>query len=119
MPAMQSHIVASFEQHLAWLIQRVPDLLQDSSIMSAVMQVSNVPSLVAAALLRNGAHFTWQQLQDAASSLVPGLQVWADVCRALELQLHESVPSVAAAVCCGDELDLQVRPHSAVSCIYC
>jgi hypothetical protein len=97
------------EQQVAWLFKQVPDLLQDSCIMSAItQQVHQVPRTVASALLRNGAQVTWQQLLDAANSLVPGLQVWADVSRMLELPLHESVPSAAAAICCGDELDSQV-----------
>jgi hypothetical protein len=101
--------VACFEQQMAWLMKRVPHLLQDSSIMSAITQVHQVPRIVAVALLRSGAQVTWQQLLDAANSLVPGLQVWADASRMLEVPLHESVPSAAAAICCGDELDFEVR----------
>jgi hypothetical protein len=103
------YFVGCLEQQAAWLIKRVPDLLQNSCIMSAItQQVHQVPRIVAAALLRNGAQVTWQQLLDAANSLVPGLQVWADVSRMLELPLHKSVPSAAAAIFCGDELDFEV-----------
>uniref|UniRef100_A0A383WA84 Uncharacterized protein n=1 Tax=Tetradesmus obliquus TaxID=3088 RepID=A0A383WA84_TETOB len=71
------------------------------------MQQHSMPHCMAAALLRHGAQFTWQQLQDAAASLVPGLQVWAELSRALGVQLHASVPRIAAALCCGDVLELQ------------
>lgn len=54
-----------------------------------------------------GACFTWQQLQDAAARLVPGLQVWAVISRKLDLQMDASVPQIAAAICCGDDLDVE------------
>jgi hypothetical protein len=108
--AEPGYLVASFLPQVAWLVKRAPGLLQDSSIMSAVTQVHNVPEEVAEALLWNGAKFTWQQLLDAANILVPGLQVWAAVSRKLGLPLHDSVPSVAAAICCRDELTSEVGP---------
>ncbi|WIA35588.1 hypothetical protein OEZ86_004009 [Tetradesmus obliquus] len=75
--------------------------------MTAIMQVHNVPRAAAEALVRAGARFTWQQLQDAASSLVPGLQQWAVISRKLDLQMDASVPQIAAAICCGDDLDVE------------
>ncbi|WIA15384.1 hypothetical protein OEZ85_002046 [Tetradesmus obliquus] len=75
--------------------------------MTAIMQVHNVPRAAAEALLMAGACFTWQQLQDAAARLVPGLQVWAVISRKLDLQMDASVPQIAAAICCGDDLDVE------------
>lgn len=107
-PAQQSHI-ACWQQQLAWILKQAPDVVQDSSAMSAIMHVHHVPPAAAEVLLRAGARFTWQQLQEAATSLVPGLQVWATVSRELQLQMDPSVPRIAAAICCGVELDLKVR----------
>ncbi|WIA44404.1 hypothetical protein OEZ86_007173 [Tetradesmus obliquus] len=96
-----------FEQKLAWLKKQAPKFLQDGRVMAAALQQHNVPRPVATALLRHGAQFTWQQLQDAARRLVPGLQVWVELSRELQLPLHASVPHIAAAICCGEELGLQ------------
>jgi hypothetical protein len=103
-----AHGDACWEQQVQWLLKQSPDFLQDSSTMSAVLQVHNVSHAAAAALLKNGACFTWQQLQDAASRYVPGLDVWFKVSRVLELQMHASVPQIAAAICCDDFMDIEV-----------
>lgn len=108
--APHHHDVAGWQQQqLAWLLRQVPGLLQDSSAMSAIMHVHHVPHAAAEALLRAGSCFTWQQLQEAASSLIPGLQVWAAISRDLQLPMDPSVPRIASALCCGVELDLKVR----------
>uniref|UniRef100_A0A383V5V4 Uncharacterized protein n=1 Tax=Tetradesmus obliquus TaxID=3088 RepID=A0A383V5V4_TETOB len=96
-----------FEQKLAWLKKQAPKFLQDGRVMAAALQQHNMPRPVATALLRHGAQLTWQQLQDAARRLVPGLQVWVELSRELQLPLHASVPHIAAAICCGEELGLQ------------
>lgn len=96
-----------FEQKLAWLKKQAPKFLQDGRVMAAALQQHNMPRPVATALLRHGAQFTWQQLQDAARRLVPGLQVWVELSRELQLPLHASVPHIAAAICCEEELGLQ------------
>jgi hypothetical protein len=97
-----------WEQQVQWLLKQSPDFLQDSSTMSAILQVHNMSDAAAAALLKNGACFTWQQLQDAAGRYVPGLDVWFRVSRMLELQLHASVPRIAGAICCDEAIDVEV-----------
>jgi hypothetical protein len=110
---------ACWEQQVAWLLKQAPNLLQDSTTMSALLHVHNVPCAVASVLLRAGARFNWQQLQEAAGSFVPGLHVWLALSRELQLQLDQFVPRVAAAICCGDEVDLQVRIEQADPAAIC
>jgi hypothetical protein len=77
--------------------------------MAAVMLVPDVPVAVAAAFLRSGSRFDWQQLLTAARSAVPGLEVWVCVHRELQLTWHHDVPGIAVAMCCGDEVNMEVR----------
>lgn len=104
------HPVSRFlSPQIAWLVKQADtQLLQRADTMTALMSTPNMAPNIAAALVTNGACFTYQQLLQAARSLVPGLDVWPRMYRHLELPRPEGMPRIAEDLCCGDDVDALV-----------
>jgi hypothetical protein len=68
--------------------------------MERLLSLPDVTLQFAEQLVAAGMRITYAQLQDAANSMVAGVEVWVQAQQALGI--NSDISAVAVAICCGD-----------------
>jgi hypothetical protein len=92
---------AGWEQHLQavlWLLQAAPTAVAAAPTTEQLACLPCLPLRWALQIVTAGVHISYAQLLAAASSMVPGVEVWVQAQQQLGVQTD--IPPAAAAVCC-------------------
>uniref|UniRef100_A0A383W171 Uncharacterized protein n=1 Tax=Tetradesmus obliquus TaxID=3088 RepID=A0A383W171_TETOB len=91
------------DQHLQavlWLLQAAPAAAAAASVSEQLVRLTDVPNRWVLQLVTAGVRIMYPQLLAAASSMVPGMEVWVQAQQQLGVQTD--MPAAAVDVCCGD-----------------